>query len=324
MEYTSIDRVLSKFYRDVKNTSISENDLIEWAGEALDFMKVNEMQETAIAFIEVSNHRAALPKGLKMILQVARDTIWTKENCHSTCKTNDVIAACTNSAYPSDVEIFTPVPLDCNGSPLTDYDVAYYRPYFDLKYEHQFFYETGSIGGDRYSPVRLSNNLLFNTLVCRDKRYTDHSCTDEYNVTGTVDRSLVTSFQNGYVAVVYIRTPLDEETGFPLIPDNISTISAITYYIKWKIAEYDMEQHVEGAKPLVQYNEERWLKYVRQSNNYHKMPKTIDQYQNLLEESYHMIPRHKRYYNFFGNLGKSENKKFNDPDNRSNINSYGR
>ena len=74
----------------------------------------------------------------------------------------------------------------------------------------------------------------------------------------------------------------------------------------------------EGAAGLVQDYERKWLKYARQAKNFMKMPKGIDQHQNLLEQSHKLIPRKRTYYGYFGSLGRLENRTFNDPDNNRN------
>ena len=57
IQYTTVDRIFNKLYRDLRETSLNESDVIEWIGEALDFLKVAENQEEAIAFLEVKNHQ---------------------------------------------------------------------------------------------------------------------------------------------------------------------------------------------------------------------------------------------------------------------------
>ena len=36
LQYTTLDRILSKLYRDLGLEEISETDVVEWAGEALE------------------------------------------------------------------------------------------------------------------------------------------------------------------------------------------------------------------------------------------------------------------------------------------------
>lgn len=315
LQYVSVDRILNKLYRDLRDTSINETDVIEWIGEALDFLKVGANQEQAVAFIEVKDYQADVPFGLQTVLQIAR---------------NNNFVPGENNICPSDVVDTVvdlgpsiPVPLDCNGTPLTDYDLAYYRPYFDLQWEYQPW-TASSYYNSQYTPVRLANNTLFKTLVSKEKGFEDlyQSCEDEYTISGTIDKRFQFSFKEGSVAVSYLRNAIDPNTGYPLVPDQISYITAITYYIKWKIAEWWSWNNRDGAVGLAQDSERKWLKYCRQAKNWSKMPKSIDQYQNLLEESHYLIPRLKRYYGFFGNLGRLENRQFNDPDYRRSNNTY--
>ena len=101
-----------------------------------------------------------------------------------------------------------------------------------------------------------------------------------------------------------------------MIPDDISFTNAITYYIKWKISERNRWNGVDGAKFEAEDAEKHWLKYMRQAVNKAKMPNTIDDYQDIMEQSLHLIPRTRLYYGFFGNLGREENRRFNNPDGR--------
>ena len=85
-EYTSVDTIFAKFSRDLRGTDLHESDIIEWIGEALGFMNVVEIQEEAIAFIEVKNHKAELPNNFKSVIQVAKYNGWKgPEDCLSPC-----------------------------------------------------------------------------------------------------------------------------------------------------------------------------------------------------------------------------------------------
>lgn len=274
MEYTSVNNILSKFHRDLRGTDINESDAIEWIGEALEFLKVREIQEEDVDFIKVENYECNVPIGLQTITQIAKDN-------DSTFKEEDV----------------TDIPQNLNYNTWTVSN----------------FYQK------RFTPVRLANHSFFKSVVCKEKDMSVYeSCNDEYTIVGTVDRKLRFSFKTGVIALAYVRNAIDKETGYPLVPDNISYTTAITYYIKWKIAQRMEWSGREGYSRLAQDSERLWLKYCQQGKNYMKMPKTLDQYQNMLESSHHLIPKHNRYYNYFGNLGRPEQRKFNDPDRRSN------
>lgn len=290
-QFTTIDRVISGIRRDLNNVNINVMDVVEWAGEALDFLKVPASLENVVTFAEVKNYETDLPQYLHYILQIARDSNYTSLTDFNNYEeevvlevNNEVSAPCT----------------DCQGNIIGDYDIAYYRPFFNLYLEHGLW-TNSKIYKRRYTPVRLAESVFFKSTVCQEKQVDYTSCQDEYTIIGIVDRKLRFSFKEGYVAISYLRNAIDKETGFPYIPDEISVITAIKYYIKWKLAESLDFDGREGFARLAQDSERKWLKYIRQGRNALIMPKTIDEYQNLLEQSHHLVPRGE-YYNFFGTL----------------------
>ena len=300
MEYTTVDRIFSKIYRDLKGLERSESDLIEWVGEALDFLKVAGSQEETVAFMEVKDFHADLPCGFQMVLQLAKNLNYTPDNKVVVC--------------PVDIpEEDTPEASICTSGCDSVEEIQAYRPYFDLQWEYQPFIHSSHYQNN-FSPIRLSNNTFFNTLVCKEADQTPyHSCTDEYTIVGTAERRFRFSFKEGQVALSFLKTVVDPETGYPLIPDQISYITAITYYLKWKIAEQHEWNGRQGFAGLAQKSEAHWLKYVQQAKNWAMMPKSIDDYQDLLEMSHRLIPNHRRYYGYFGKLNKEENRSFNNP-----------
>lgn len=336
LQYTSVNRVLAKVHRDLKGTEVNESDAIEWIGEALEFLKVPQVQEQAVAFMEVRNYEADLPDGFQMILQVARDNNWTPETKDDCCIPMETIEEVTEQSTDDCTDCFTQ-PVDCNGRPLFDDACPSYIPHFDMQWQY-IPWTSCSYYKENFTPVRLANHTFFNTIVCKEKHDTpyqgnqdvyDHPLKnnflgqqDEYTIVGSVDKKLRFSFKEGYVALAYIRNAIDRETGYPLVPDNVSYVTAITYYLKWKMAEMYAWNGREGYEGKADKAEQKWLKYARQGKNYMKMPKSIDQFQNLLEQSHYLIPRHRRYYGYFGNLGREEERKFNDPDYRKKARHY--
>lgn len=314
--FVSVDTIFSKLGRDLRGTPIEEADVIEWIGEALSFMKVSGINEEAVAFMEVKDNRAPLPEGFKCIIQVARNLNWIPSLSTSLTPQSLITQLVTESVgdEPNDGVLLNELDL-----PLEDH-VAYYRPYFDLKYEYNGWVNN-SYYRSNYSPVRLSNNTFFKSLVAQEKglelNALYNSAVDEYTLIGNFpNMELLLSFSQGYIAVSYVRARLDEVTGYPLIPDNISVISAIVYYVKWKMSERLRWAGVEGFKFEAQDAETKWLKYVRQAINSIKIPSTIDEYQNEMEQSLYLIPRTRLYQGFFGKLGREEDRRFSNPDGR--------
>lgn len=300
IQFTTVDRIFAKVHRELKETKIDESDVIEWIGEALDFLKVPEIQDQGVAFLKVSNYEAELPKGFQMVIQIARYNKEEKDLCKD-CKIP------VNEEGEPDVDLSCPSGI--SGDDILDYllgtlDTSY-RPYFDMQWQY-IDWRMESKSRNDFSILRLSNHTFFNSLVCKDNEFDYRSCRDEYTLVGTAEKKLRFSFKEGYVALSYIKSALDPESGYPLIPDHIQHISAINYYLRWKIAEIKFWNGRQGSQSQVSYNMELWLKYVKQAKNFSKMNQSLDYFQNKLEESFQMVPRHNRYYGYFGNLGKKD------------------
>jgi len=298
MKYVSIDRVISKFHRETNKRGIEEDFVIEWIGEAMDFMSIYETLEQAVSFIEVKDFQCPLPSGFQQVLQVARDTKW------SPCSPK-TLASGNTCQEDIEVSVDNPnlgVPVDCNGKLLGELERAYYRPYFESNMDYKSWTSHHHYT-NRYIPIRLSNHTFFRDLVCQEKNQTQiyKSCVDEYDIIFD-NGGLRFSFKEGMIALAYLKSPTDLETGYPLIPEHISVLTAITYYIKWKISEKDLEDNREGSMSKASYHESRWLKYVKQAKSYLKMPKTIDDYLDILNISHQRVPQNSRQFGYFGNI----------------------
>jgi len=304
MKFVSIDRIFSKILRDTPLTKLDTGSIIEWTGEALEFINAIRAKEEAVAFMEVKNYQCDIPSNLHNIIQIARNTTIGEEvSEESAIDTEEIVL---------NPEATIPVAIDACGMPVNAYDVAYYRPYFDLQYEYNLWRENSTYQRC-YSPVRLSNHVFFNSLVCTDE---DTNCDvaggsiyhneqDEYNI--IEGKVLRFNFESGLVAIAYIRNMLDEN-GLPMIPDDISFITAIESYIMMKHSKREFYSGREGAAQRLQLAEKDWHWYCKQASVKSLIPQGIDELQNLVEQRNYFIPRRNAYANYFGNLNNRETK----------------
>lgn len=304
-QFVSIDTIVAKYLRDFRGLDFDEDEVIEWIGEAVGFTKMAKVSEEAIAFLEVKNYQAELPQWLHYIIQIARKNNWEKETFE--CSTVEVLET-----------LDIPLPViteDCQGKLSGEVEPVYYRPYFDLQYEY-LGWANSRAKRDSFSAVRLSNHTFFNTLVCQTEdtkgAYCNDCGEDEYTI---VDNQLRFSFKEGFVAVAYLRQKIDTHTGYPMIPDDEYMKAAITYYITWKVKQREAYNHREGAMALSKDAQKEWENYIKKFKNKAKMPFGTDEYEDLMQQGNYLIPRHKRYDNYFGKLGKREQRPFNDPTN---------
>ena len=305
MEFVSVNVILNKLHREIQGTDISEGDVIEWCGEALDFLNTPYSSESVVSFLKVENFEAELPAWLRVINQIVR---YTKEV--ESCEIDEKMeGACSTEIFDMCIDSCTEC---CDGADiLTSYLMGTlntsYRPYFDMNMSipvwTNYYQDTNN-----FTPVRLSNHSFFNSIVCSESPDVYKNCDDEYTIVGTTNRKLRFSFKDGYVAISYLRAALED--GLPVIPDEANHLSAINYYCRWKIAEMKSWQRIEGFDSIAEKEERHWLKYCKQAKSYAMMPKGVDEHQNLLEQSLRLVPKKDTYYNYFGNLSKFEKLKF--------------
>lgn len=283
MKYCSVYRILLSVNRELGDIPFSETDLVEWIGEAMEFLNVLPILEESVKFLKVKDNKATLPKGLVHILQLAKleKEIVLTQFLERNIKTVD--------RDPCE----TDYKLDCTDNSF----IWEYRSWIK-----------SDIRTSGFSPIRLSNHSFFKSLVCKENDYDKlyHSCDHEYSILKGESPELLFSFKDGIVALSYVRLLTDSETGYPLVPDQADFISAVQYYLKWKISEAMTWRGKEGYQQLLQYARGEWLRYAKQAKNWAKMPKSVDEWQNLMEQQYNMIPDIKAYYKGFSDLTKRQ------------------
>jgi hypothetical protein len=301
IRFTSLDRILSKLYRDLGLEEISETDVIEWSGEALEFLSNVTLYEPAVALLEVKNYTAKLPQGLHNIVQLVRDNLYIKPNkCEEKEEAKFYVAdilkdcgVCNNCT----VENF--LKIDVDSWVLTDYNNSF---------NVTVILNTVLQNKSRYTPIRLSNHTFFNSLVCQEEDIDIYkSCQDEYTI---IDDILRFSFKDGFILLSYNRQMLDKETGYPLVPDDVSVISAITYYITWKYFQRLWYMGREGMSDKMQQAEERWLKYCGQVRSNLNMLSGLDEYENFTQMKKNIITSRNAYFGYYGNIGKLQKVRY--------------
>jgi hypothetical protein len=286
-QYVSLDRIIAKLYRDLGLEEISETDIVEWAGEALEGIGAINLYEEVVTFAEVKNHKLDIPCGLYSIIQMAR---YNESNTDLPTLQTGLVESI--STYDPDV-------FDCS-TLLLPTEPTYYSPSFDLKGEYDGW--SNSTFYRKFTPIRLSTHTFFKTVGTGTEIY-DSFGTDEYNI---VQDQIRFSFKEGLIALAYHRTMTDKETGYPLIPDDYAITTAITMYITMKYMGRLWYLGREGYADKFQKAEQDWHWYCKQAGNVLLAPFGEDEFQNILEGRKQMIPRHNKYYGFFGNLGRNQ------------------
>lgn len=289
-QFVSVKTIFAKLQRDFKSYSLNESDVIEWVGEAIGGIGVTTVYEPAIRFIEVKNFSCQIPELTHAIIQIAKNN-------------KSIYVAPTDTEIPEEGVL-----IDSQGTPVQAYEIAYYRPFFDI---------TGAfvIGNivpqfqDDFIPVRLATNTFFDSLVCQDENFDIYNKVPNVEEYSIQDGVLKFSFPEGQIAISYLRIKLDCD-GFPMIPDTYSVITAVTKYCIMKIMENDFYSHRQGSESRLQKAENDWQWYCLQASNEGKIPSTLDEWENLLHQHRYILPKKTQYNNFFHNLSRPELKNY--------------
>lgn len=299
----SIERVISGVYRDLRpKTQLEENDLIEWAAEALEQIGAYTQYTEAVDYVEVSDYKAIIPCGFHQLVRIAYKYT-PGEPCGCAFKTTNSSTegscSCTScsgcSSDPcSNLETTSDSTLVTQTQQLIDYHLTYR-------------FSRGSGYYKEWKPMRLatSNYAKAKTAHCDNCINISNTCDAEYSV----DHPYInTSFQKGHICLAYLKQPLDDRN-IPLIPDQVSYIEAIKKYLIMKISYADF---IKGAinPNIFAKLEDDWHWYCAQARNKANMPDTIDKLQNMLDRHVRLIPYRSGYYGFFGNMNSREKLRF--------------
>tara|TARA_R110002110_G_scaffold10231_2_gene50117 strand:+ start:199 stop:1158 length:960 start_codon:yes stop_codon:yes gene_type:complete len=301
VKLVSIERVISGVYRDLQPIiDLNENDLIEWAGEALEFIGAYSQMVEKVEYILVQDHRALIPCGLQKIVQIAykfTEGAPTEMNMLKTC---DPPIVCPDTC------------ADCSGAGCPDLCQTSAQLIENAELFLQYYVPNNFVTSQRYytanfRPLRLatSNFALSATAHCTGCVNLSANCSEEYSIDWPYLR---TSFKQGHICIAYIGQALDDR-GFPLIPDQISYVEAVRKYIIYKLK---YSEFIQGGIPANTFAkiEDDWQWYCAQARGKANMPDTIDKLQNILDQRDRLIPKTRNYFGFFGNLSTPESLNF--------------
>lgn len=231
-KYTSVKQVLAKVMSDlnIKEDSQRVTDMIEWASEAIEKIGSVHQLERKVSgvdgepIIEIKGHQAKLPFNLFRLNQVAYSIRPTGPWFPMKISTSPF------NAWSSNSEI-----LDKNGIAIGDAELIEAVKMLYSKYAEDPIYSWFSKMDYKTALEILNTNnnarVLLTNLI---QNKTSKSSID--NLKYSIKPGYInTSAPSGYVKLSYDAIPSDEN-GYALIPDNISYIEAVYWYIVMKLS----------------------------------------------------------------------------------------
>lgn len=105
-------------------------------------------------------------------------------------------------------------------------------------------------------------------------------------------RTVFASFKKGFIRVQYIAIPLDDKTGYPLVPDDVSVDTALFWYVAKFLA---LQNKLENKQLTFVFCDSQWKKYCLQARGTLNMP-DVDLAEKLGYNYNMLVPRIHKYY----------------------------
>lgn len=269
-KYTSIKTVIAKVLTDldIKEGDHKINDMIEWSGEALEKIGAFQYFDVKVTgannspYLELTDYQTKLPLDCHNVLQVTYAT------------SNGGVT--TPMRYSTGIFEYSKnmVEADVNTDYLfTDSDlVKLCEDVYSLTYAEAL----NKINTEPTTKQLLTNMLLTKASANSTSSYQDlNPRSYTYVINGGY---IKTNMRDGFLCVAYQSIPLDVD-GYPLIPDSISFIEAVYWYITMKLK---FPEWMDGRlRDAVYYRiENKWNYYRKQAYGEAMMP-NYDQMESI-------------------------------------------
>ncbi len=296
--FTSSKRIIRSLQQQLSLEGENLDHIKDWISEILNEIGVRNCYVESVAFQKVENFIAELPPHCHSVIQIAKDMHWQdKGTCLCPKEVSEVLE--------EEEKLTIPVPIDCNGSPIAPYDVAYYRPLF--AYQLPFGqWGSSALYGRRFKRMRAATSSFASSILCEEINSELYSyCDDEFIF---VDNIIKCSFPEGAIAVSYLAYKLDDE-GYPMIPDHEYYTQAAKFYCLYNIMAKDFWNGKQGSEQRMIFAKQEWEKY-RDKAEALEIHYTEEELENFKNEWLYILPNDRKADGFYGNAGREENRKY--------------
>jgi hypothetical protein len=292
---TSVKRVIAKVFSDfnLQEGDHRISDMIEWSGEALEKIGGFPSLETRVCgkddipLLVVSNYQTKLPCDFHTMVQVGYSPSIYGPFYPMRYATGsfDSGVDVTDSNSPVDITVNANIIMLC----MTLYDLSY-----EAALE--------SINTDPLRRAKLNGILALQNTKIDQKIGGEMSYTSD--LTYLIKPGYIkTNIANGFIMLAYQAVPTDKE-GYPMIPDNVSYIEAIYWYIVTKLL---YPQWANGqVRDAVYYDARRsWNFYCKQAYGNALLPNK-DQMESIKNVWLRLVPEINEHQNAYVTLGQRQ------------------
>ena len=166
-------------------------------------------------------------------------------------------------------------------------------------------------GNGDWRPMKISTSSFNAWPSKRPSEQIDDSITDrpldsdtEHDLVYSIKPGYInTSVNQGFLKISYDAIPVDED-GYPLIPDNISFVEAVYWYVVMKLKYPD---YLSGKMTTDRYHDIRrsWNFYCKQAYGESMMP-TVDEMDSIKDSWLRLVPEVNEHDSFYKNVSREQ------------------
>lgn len=281
--------VIRKIFRDLKPQNDNWiDDAVEWIGEALEHIGAASQLSQKQCVLTVSDHKVLLPSDLYYINQVAI-------NSGVSPLTSDELDTLVDKVKDLKTQIKSAQDAGIN---YDDTASILHEINSRIVVLENIYFKNENL----MQPLQYGASNFHRSMHCTD-------CVNEnviYEDTYIVDNDYIkTSFASGKICISYMAFPTDEDC-FPLVPDDISFMEAMFWYIYKKILmSFKTPTETKGNGITYQYADQQWKYYCSQARNAANFP-DIDKYESFMNQWVRLIPNMNRHDIGFEQLNNRE------------------
>jgi hypothetical protein len=277
---TTVHSVISKVVRDfaLEDNEVRWQDMIEWIAEGINQIGAYAQYTEKEAIIAIEDYKGVLPCDFyRSIRFLDGCSLGNNFNGPYWDLTNKLLEQC---GYQ---ETNTPCTVE-NGDCYQVVDMYSFQKLQLMQYSKIGYFS------NFFGNLKRNGGLM-------DKGVTFTGVSDSYNINHD---TITATFRYGYVALRYLAIPVDEQ-GYPLVPDDISYLEALT----WKCVEKLATRGHQFKNPVFNDFEAAkfyWNKYCMQARGVANAPDP-DMMQRLANIWGTLSINYDKYYTDFNSLG---------------------
>lgn len=290
----SLESVVTRVLRVLPKDTVSQDELEEWAYEAYESIAPKEIYEIGVCYQSVYNNTSPIPAGAFKILMVLYKTMENGNNNCSNCGTTEGTAELQTvvdaPVYSSDSTTITSIPME---------------------------YITPS-QRNTWKPLAYSENYFHNSLLCPNSPNVYTHCDHSFSINART-KCIVTSFNEGYLAIAYTSIPKDEDGNWLIVDKEVVKKALETHCLKryWQLR---MNMREDGAIGMYKnYSSE--YEFLAPKATAELMMPDFFEYQNLRNMN-KFIKEDSPFSVALGALNSRELVKFNNPPRGSSFHLY--